>query len=105
MPTACPAKTWLRLIFFLPRQMRPQRVTTMILSWKGRVRQFCMVPRRNLAYYLAQSRGQTYAERSQTIRVERGFRRPRVSKVPRQYSTSLDQECSEFAEAHRAGDR
>src|ERR1700693_4120186 len=27
MPTACPAKTWLKLIFFLPRQMRPQRVT------------------------------------------------------------------------------
>jgi hypothetical protein len=25
MPTACPAKTWLKLIFFLPRQMRPQR--------------------------------------------------------------------------------
>ena len=21
--------------FFLPRQMRPQRVTTMVLSWKG----------------------------------------------------------------------
>ena len=34
MPTACPAKTWLKLIFFLPRQMRPQRVTTMVLSWK-----------------------------------------------------------------------
>ena len=26
MPTACPAKTWLKLIFLLPRQMRPQRV-------------------------------------------------------------------------------
>src|SRR5215472_12894887 len=23
MPTACPAKTWLKLIFLLPRQMRP----------------------------------------------------------------------------------
>src|ERR1700724_4120511 len=35
MPTACPATTWLNLIFLFPRQMRPQRVTTMVLSWKG----------------------------------------------------------------------
>lgn len=27
MPTASPTKTWLKLIFLLPRQMRPQRVT------------------------------------------------------------------------------
>ena len=33
--TACPAKTWLKLIFFLPKQKRPQRVTTMVLSWSG----------------------------------------------------------------------
>ncbi|MGA8103309.1 MAG: DDE-type integrase/transposase/recombinase [Candidatus Acidiferrales bacterium] len=30
MPTACPAKTVLRLIFVRPRKMRPQRVTMMI---------------------------------------------------------------------------
>src|SRR6202011_3255739 len=35
MPTACPAKTWLKLIFLFPRQMRPQRVTTMVLSCRG----------------------------------------------------------------------
>ncbi|HEY1469951.1 MAG TPA: hypothetical protein VGF61_12970 [Candidatus Acidoferrum sp.] len=35
MPTAWPAKTWLKLIFFLPRQILPQHVTTMVLSWKG----------------------------------------------------------------------
>src|SRR6516225_4740756 len=32
MPTACPAKTWLKLIFFLPRQMRPQRVRTLVVE-------------------------------------------------------------------------
>ncbi len=35
MPTFCPAKAWLRLIFCAPRQMRPQRVTVMVRSWKG----------------------------------------------------------------------
>src|ERR1700739_3619176 len=35
MPTAWPAKTVLKLIFFLPRQMRPQCVTTIVLSWNG----------------------------------------------------------------------
>jgi hypothetical protein len=34
MPTACPAKTVLKLILLRPRQMRPQWVTTMILSWR-----------------------------------------------------------------------
>ena len=31
-----------------------------------------------------------YGERSETVRVERGFCRSRVSKVPCQYSTTLD---------------
>src|SRR5215469_17393136 len=35
MPTACPAKTWLKLLFLLPKQMRPQRVTTMVLRLIG----------------------------------------------------------------------
>ena len=35
MPTVWPAKTWLRLIFFRLKQMRPQVVTVTVLSWKG----------------------------------------------------------------------
>ena len=30
---ACPAKTWLKLIFLLPRQMRPQRVTAIVSGY------------------------------------------------------------------------
>jgi hypothetical protein len=53
----------------------------------------------------AQSRGQTYAERSETVCVERGFCCSGISKVPCQHSTSLDQERAEFAETHRTGGR
>jgi hypothetical protein len=35
IPTACPVKTVLKLILLWPGQMRPQLVTTMILSPKG----------------------------------------------------------------------
>jgi hypothetical protein len=35
MPTVCPAKTWLRLIFLRLKQMRPHVVTVTALSWNG----------------------------------------------------------------------
>ena len=35
MPTFCPAKTPLRLTYWPLKQMRPQRVTVTVLSWKG----------------------------------------------------------------------
>jgi hypothetical protein len=34
-PTICPAKTWLRLIFRVLKQMRPQVVTVAVQSWSG----------------------------------------------------------------------
>jgi hypothetical protein len=35
MPTLWPEKTWLRLIFLVLKQMRPQVVTITLLSWRG----------------------------------------------------------------------
>jgi hypothetical protein len=37
IPTIWPAKTWLRLIFRLPMQIRSQRVTRTARSWKGKL--------------------------------------------------------------------
>jgi hypothetical protein len=34
-PTVWPAKTWLRLIFWRLKQMRPHVVIVTALSWKG----------------------------------------------------------------------